>query len=82
MFLDGSGFLPSVVEAFEAVHPNIKVRITDVPEGEYVTKVDTSFLAGEPPDIAFPYLKRWIRAGLVAPIDEILGGGGCEYRRL
>ncbi len=78
MFLDGSGFLPSVVEAFEAAHPNIKVRITDVPEGEYVTKVDTSFLAGEPPDIAFPYLKRWIRAGLVAPIDEALEAAGVN----
>ena len=69
MFLDGTGFLPSVVEAFEAAHPNITVQITDVPEGEYVTKLDTAFLAGQPPDIAFPYVIRWIRGGL-----------GCAYR--
>ena len=78
MFLDGTGFLPSVVEAFEAAHPNIKVQITDVPEGEYVTKVDTAFLAGQPPDIAFPYVIRWIRAGLVAPIDEVLESAGVD----
>ena len=78
MFLDGTGFLPSVVEAFEAAHPNIKVQITDVPEGEYVTKVDTALLAGQPPDIAFPYVIRWIRAGLVAPIDETLEAAGVE----
>ncbi len=78
MFLDGTGFLPSVVEAFEAAHPNIKVQITDVPEGEYVTKVDTAFLAGQPPDIAFPYVIRWIRAGLVAPIDQTLEAAGVE----
>ena len=78
MFLDGTGFLPAVVEAFEAAHPNINVQITDVPEGEYVTKVDTAFLAGQPPDIAFPYVIRWIRAGLVAPIDDALEAAGVE----
>ncbi len=78
MFLDGTGFLPSVVEAFEAAHPNIKVQITDVPEGEYVTKVDTALLAGQPPDIAFPYVIRWIRAGLVAPIDGALESAGVN----
>ncbi len=78
MFLDGTGFLPSVVEAFEAAHPNIKVQITDVPEGEYVTKVDTALLAGQPPDIAFPYVIRWIRAGLVAPIDDALQAAGVD----
>ena len=78
MFLDGTGFLPSVVEAFEAAHPNITVQITDVPEGEYVTKVDTAFLAGQPPDIAFPYVIRWIRAGLVAPIDDVLESAGVD----
>lgn len=78
MFLDGTGFLPSVVEAFEAAHPNIKVQITDVPEGEYVTKVDTALLAGQPPDIAFPYVIRWIRAGMVAPIDEVLESAGID----
>ena len=78
MFLDGTGFLPSVVEAFEAAHPNIKVQITDVPEGEYVTKIDTALLAGAPPDIGFPYLRRWIKAGLVASIDEALESAGVN----
>ena len=42
------------------------------------TKVDTALLAGQPPDIAFPYVIRWIRAGLVAPIDEALEAAGVD----
>jgi multiple sugar transport system substrate-binding protein len=72
MFLDGTGFLPSVVEAFQAQYPHITVQITDVPEDEYTTKIDTAILAGEPPDIGFPYAARWIKAGYVLPIDDAM----------
>ena len=65
MFLDGTGFLPSVVEAFEAAHPNIKVRITDVPEGE-VRDQDRHGIAGRG---AAGY-----RLPLFAPLDQ--GGHG------
>ena len=69
MFLDGTGFLESVVEAFEAEHPNIQINITDVPEDEYTTKIETAILAGQPPDIGFPYARRWIQAGYFAAAE-------------
>lgn len=78
MFLDNSGFLPNVVEAFQAQYPNITVQITDVPEGEYITKVDTAILAGEPPDIGFPYVQRWIRAGYLLPIDDTMAANNVN----
>jgi multiple sugar transport system substrate-binding protein len=78
MFLDGTGFLPAVVEAFEAANPNINIEITDIPEDEYITKIDTAILAGDPPDIGFPYAQRWIKAGYVLPIDEALAEQGIS----
>src|SRR5215510_13921138 len=78
MFLDDSGFLPAVVDAFHAKYRNITVQITDILEGEYVTKVDTAILAGEPPDIGFPYAARWIKAGYVLPIDEAMSIQGIN----
>lgn len=72
MFLDGTGFLESVVEAFEAEHPNIQINITDIPEDEYTTKVETAILAGQPPDIGFPYTRRWIEAGFLVPLNDDL----------
>jgi multiple sugar transport system substrate-binding protein len=78
MFLDDSGFLPAVAEAFQAQNPHITVQITDVPEGEYVTKIDTSILAGEPPDIGFPYAQRWMKAGYLLPLDEAMAAQGIS----
>ena len=72
MFLDGTGFLPSVVDAFQAKYPNIKIEITDIPEDDYTTKIDTAFLAGQPPDIGFPYVQRWIKAGRMVSLDDAL----------
>ena len=72
MFLDGTGFLPSVVDAFQAKYPNIKIEITDIPEDDYTTKIDTAFLAGQPPDIGFPYVQRWIKAGCMVSLDDAL----------
>jgi multiple sugar transport system substrate-binding protein len=78
MFLDGTGFLESVVEAFEAEHPNIQINITDVPEDEYTTKIETAILAGQPPDIGFPYSRRWMQAGYFLPLNDDLEGAGIN----
>ena len=40
---------------YEAENPNIKVEITDIPEGDYATKIDTALLAKEPPDLGYVY---------------------------
>ena len=78
MFLDGTGFLESVVEAFEAEYPNIQVNITDIPEDEYTTKVDTAILAGQPPDIGFPLARRWMPAGHFLPLNDDLEDAGIN----
>ena len=79
MFLDGTGFLESTIEAFEAAHPNIQVQITDVPEDEYTTKIETAILAGQPPDIGFPYSRRWMQAGYFLPLtDDDLAAAGIN----
>jgi multiple sugar transport system substrate-binding protein len=70
-FLDDGAFLPAVIEAFQAQYPHITVQLTDVPEDEFVTKVDTAILAGQPPDLGFPYVRRWIKAGLLLPLNDV-----------
>lgn len=78
MFLDGTGFLESTVAAFEAQNPNITINITDLPEEEYATKVDTAFLAGQPPDIGFPASARWAKAGYFLPLNDDLEAAGVN----
>ena len=39
----------TIIEDFEAKHPDIKVEVVDIPESEYGTKVDTALIAVEPP---------------------------------
>lgn len=70
---EGEGeFLPTVIEAFQAEHPNITVQLTDIPESEYVTKIDTALLAGEVPDLAYIYERRWMEAGMFLPLDDAI----------
>jgi multiple sugar transport system substrate-binding protein len=68
-----AAFLPSIIEAFERSHPNIKLEITEIPEDQYVTKIDTSLAANDPPDIAFVYggQQRWLKAGKFLPVDDM-----------
>jgi multiple sugar transport system substrate-binding protein len=40
--------------------------------------VDTAILAGEPPDIGFVYEPRWMKAGSVAPLDDVIAGAGID----
>ncbi len=63
-------FFPRLIEAFQNENPNVKVELTEIPEGDYVTKIDTAMLAGEGPDIAFVYVPRWLKAGKFLALDE------------
>jgi multiple sugar transport system substrate-binding protein len=65
-------FLPTLTDAFEKEHPNITVKITNVPEDNYVTKIDTALAAGSPPDIGYMYEPRWMKAGKVLPLDDVI----------
>jgi multiple sugar transport system substrate-binding protein len=85
-------FLPALKKAFEAEHQNITLKITDIPEDSYTTKMDTALAADSPPDIGWVYEPRWMKAGRVLPIDDIIAShqidlsvlnqnalAGCEF---
>jgi multiple sugar transport system substrate-binding protein len=65
-------FLPALKKAFEREHPNITLKITDIPEDSYVTKMDTALAANSPPDIGWVYEQRWLKAGRVLPLDDVI----------
>jgi multiple sugar transport system substrate-binding protein len=70
---EGEGeFLPTMVKAFEKEHPDITVKLTNIPEDNYVTKIDTALAAGRPPDIGYMYEPRWIKAGRILPLDDVI----------
>lgn len=71
-------FLPAIKERFEAAYPGITVELTEIPEDGYVTKVDTALLAGQPPDIGFIYEPRWMKAGSVMPLDDVVASAGID----
>ena len=74
-------FLPTLKQAFEAEHANITVDITNIPEDNYVTKVDTALAAGSPPDIGYMYEPRWMKAGQVLPLDDVIASQGIEVSK-
>jgi multiple sugar transport system substrate-binding protein len=70
--------LPKLKETFEAQNPNVTIEITDIPEDQYVTKIDTALAANEPPDIAYIYERRWLKAGKFLPIDDMIASNGLK----
>lgn len=70
--------LPELKKQYEATHPNVTIEITDIPEDQYVTKIDTALAANSPPDIAYIYERRWLKAGKFLPIDEMIATKGLQ----
>lgn len=67
-----SEFFATIIESFEEAYPNVDVVVTDIPEGEYTTKIETALLAGEPPDLGFIYEPKWVAAGHFLPLSDKL----------
>jgi multiple sugar transport system substrate-binding protein len=65
-------FFPTLKERFESEHPDITLEVTEIPEDNYTTKVDTALAAGSPPDLGLVYEPRWIKAGAVLPLDDVI----------
>jgi multiple sugar transport system substrate-binding protein len=78
IFEGEDAFVPTLVKGFEAEHPGLKVKVTDIPEDNYVTKIDTALAAGEPPDIGYMYEARWIKAGRVEALDDVIASHGID----
>ncbi len=81
VFEGEDGILPRFKEGFEASHPNITLEVTLVPEDLYVTKLDTAFAAGSPPDVALMYEARWLKAGAFHPLDEVFASNSIDLTR-
>jgi multiple sugar transport system substrate-binding protein len=73
--------LPKFKAGFESAHPNITLNITLVPEDLYVTKLETAFAAGDPPDIAFVYDARWLRSSQFLPLSDLMASNGIDVSK-
>jgi multiple sugar transport system substrate-binding protein len=71
-------YLDALIEAFQAEHPNITINRTSYPEGEYDTKIETAIAAGDPPDLGYVGNIRWLREGLVLPLDNLVQEQGID----
>jgi multiple sugar transport system substrate-binding protein len=71
-------FFPTLKERFEAEYPNITLEVTEIPEDNYTTKVDTALAAGRPPDLGLTYEPRWFKAGAVLPLDDVVASKGID----
>jgi multiple sugar transport system substrate-binding protein len=76
------GTFDNLVKGFMAENPNVKVEITDFPEEEYTTKIDTALIAGEPPDLGFIYEPKWIKAGEFLPMNDMIAEQGIPLTDL
>ena len=72
MFEGEEQLLPALEAAYEAAHPNVDLVITLIPEDQYVVKLDTAMAAGSPPDLGFLYDRRWVKAGKVLPLNDMV----------
>lgn len=72
MFEGEEQLLPALEAGFEAAHPNIDLEITMIPEDQYVVKLDTAMAAGSPPDLGIMYDRRWVKAGKILPLDDMV----------
>ncbi|MGZ8603554.1 MAG: ABC transporter substrate-binding protein [Actinomycetota bacterium] len=71
-------FFPTLIERFEAEHPDVTIEVTEIPEDNYRTKVDTALAAGSPPDLGLVYEPRWFKAGAVLPLDDVVESEGID----
>ncbi|MCL4425602.1 MAG: sugar ABC transporter substrate-binding protein [Firmicutes bacterium] len=63
------------VAAFEKANPGVKIKTTGIPWQGGVQKLDTALAQGQGPDIfgiASAQLAKYIKQGLLAPIDDYL----------
>lgn len=75
---DDADFINAIKPAFETDNPGITLEAVSVPEDNYVTKIDTAILAHQAPDVVFEYDTKWIKAGRVLPVDDIMAEAGVD----
>jgi multiple sugar transport system substrate-binding protein len=65
-------YMPIIEEEYEASHPNIDLQITEFPEDEYTTKLDTALAAGSPPDLGFVYDLKYLKLKQFLSVDDLI----------
>jgi multiple sugar transport system substrate-binding protein len=66
--------------AFEKANPGKDVGVVVYPEDEYVTKVNTALVAGNPPDVAIIENDDWMKAGYVVELTDKLDEWGVSVQ--
>ena len=64
--------------AFEEANEGKDVDVVVYPEEEYVTKVNTALVAGNPPDVAIIESDDWMKAGYVVELTDRLDEWGVS----
>jgi len=67
---DDEAAIYAIEEEFEAANEGKDLEIVVYPEEEYVTKVNTSLVAGNPPDVAIIESDDWMKAGYVVELTD------------
>ncbi|UYN84629.1 MAG: sugar ABC transporter substrate-binding protein [Microcella sp.] len=86
--------LQTIVDAFEAENPTIKVEVTTLPYGDYFTALQTDLAAGNIADVVdsnYDFFPQLVAAGALAPLEisnpgayreslvEAYSSGGVSY---
>ena len=64
--------------AFEEANAGKDVEVVVYPEEEYVTKVNTALVAGNPPDVAIIESDDWMKAGYAVELTDKLDEWGVS----
>ncbi|MFN2418020.1 MAG: extracellular solute-binding protein [Candidatus Limnocylindria bacterium] len=75
---DDEAAIYAIEEAFEGANEGKDLEIVVYPEEEYVTKVNTSLVAGNPPDVAIIESDDWMKAGYVVDLTDKLADWGVS----
>lgn len=74
--LDGTGtqdFYVTLIKQFEKDHPDIKVKMANIPEDGFFEKLNAAFAAGKGPDLwGGWYSPDEFERGYIAPLDEFI----------
>ena len=75
---DDEKSLKAYKAAFEALYPNVNVKISVIPEDTYNTKVNTALQAHKPPDVAVIEDRGWMKAGRVLDLTPYYASWGVD----
>ncbi len=73
--------LATLIEMFEAEHPDIGIEYVGLPTDSYMEKIETAIATGTTPDLLTPKasdLSALVTQGALAPLDERMAADGFD----